>query len=48
MVSLCDTHWRNFNKFSKFVNMAGVQRVNSLWYVVDQNSGVKTEKGYTN
>jgi hypothetical protein len=28
MVSLCDTHWGNFNKFAKFVKMARVQRVN--------------------
>jgi hypothetical protein len=27
MVSLCDTHWGNFNKFSKFVKIASVQRV---------------------
>jgi hypothetical protein len=29
MVSLCDIHWGNFNKFAKFVKMARVQRVNS-------------------
>jgi hypothetical protein len=28
MVSLCDIHWGNFNKFAKFVKMARVQRVN--------------------
>jgi hypothetical protein len=27
MLSLCDTHWANFNKFVKFVKMARVQRV---------------------
>jgi hypothetical protein len=27
MVSLCDTNWGYFNKFSKFVKMARVQRV---------------------
>jgi hypothetical protein len=27
MVSLCDTHWGNFNKFAKFVKMARVERV---------------------
>jgi hypothetical protein len=27
MVSLCDTHCGNFNKFAKFVKMARVQRV---------------------
>jgi hypothetical protein len=27
MVSLCDTHWGNFNKFAKFVKMVRVQRV---------------------
>jgi hypothetical protein len=27
MVSLCDTHWGNYHKFVKFVNMARVQRV---------------------
>jgi hypothetical protein len=30
MVSLCDTHWGNFNKFSKFVKMARVQRVKEI------------------
>jgi hypothetical protein len=29
MVSLYDTHRENFNKFSEFVKMARVQRVNS-------------------
>jgi hypothetical protein len=28
MVSLCDTHWGNFNKYVKFVKMARVERVN--------------------
>jgi hypothetical protein len=27
MVSLCDTHWGNFNKFTKFIKMARVQMV---------------------
>jgi hypothetical protein len=27
IVSVCDTHWGNFNKFSKFAKMARVQRV---------------------
>jgi hypothetical protein len=26
VVSLCDIHWGNFNKFAKFVKMARVQR----------------------